>query len=80
MLCTPLPGTLLASDVLAVFLFYQLEICTGQSVTTGRESEGVSPYAGSPLATGEGGDLSVLSGDCEGGAFILLVFKINLLI
>lgn len=77
MLCNPLLSNLLASGILDVFLFFQLEICTGQSITTGGESESVSPYAVTPLSTGEGGDLPVLSGDCEGGAFLLLVFRTN---
>lgn len=81
MLCNPSLSNLLASGILTLFFFFsQLEICTGQSITAGGESEGVSPYAGSPMATGEGGGLSVLSGDCEGGIFLLPVFKTNLLI
>lgn len=78
MLCNPSLNDLLPSDILALFLFYQLEVCTGQSITTGGESEGVSPYAGSPMATGEGGDLSVLSGDCEGGPFLLLIGELRM--
>jgi hypothetical protein len=62
-----------ALDVFGVLLFSQLEICTGQSITTRGESESVSTYVISPIATSESGNLPLLPGNCEGGIFVLFV-------